>query len=248
MKNVLMFTVGLAWIVYPQRVTAEALDLGDVKPTIRVFDAILSPRTNLRLDIVSRSTGMRLKGDAFARADTQDVQTFLARIIDNKLPYQIKSQRCNLDVDRVDLSGLRVLSNTGVLQLTAHVGDTTCALPPGQISLDIRFVPKATPKSLGISIADVKSEIPRIWKVLGFMTGNDIRAAIKAGFIEMQSDLTLPVPEALGKSAAFQGASLDSEGTQMVLRIRGDMEIEQPRVASIFSSLDQVKSLSWSYP
>lgn len=229
---------------------ADMIDLGTIKPQVSLFDVIVEPQVNLRVDVLTRPAEVNVRLDTYTSIDRALLVAKARAIIEKKLPLQFHQSDCTINITRLNALELAVSGFTGELKADVEVDPDWCWLPgTGSVRLTTRFVPHVEGTGLGIKLASVEVEVPSLWQSVARVAFRNLKAEIAArvrSFVAEHAKFEMPAID--GGRAAFQGASLDLKDGAVVLRIRGDGQIDREKAASLLRSLPQVNQLSFRIP
>jgi hypothetical protein len=243
-------TVLLAALLVPADCKAEMIELGTFKPKLTLFGAVFEPTVNARGDVITTRAAANAKLDAEALIPRAELVEKTRQIIRSFLPrgFKDKGGSCTLNVTSLETYDVRVSGNTGFLDAAVWVDPEGCNLFQGRVSMHARFVPRRENDKLGIDITRLDVEIPPYWSAPARLVGRDPRKEIAEQITKEVAGSTLKMPTFEGGRAAFQAASLDARGQSIVLRIRADAQVDQPRVAKFLTGWEPLKNLAYSHP
>jgi hypothetical protein len=226
---------------------AEMIALGTVKPKLTLYDVKLEPSIDVRGDVLTTAAAANVKLDVDVLfAQSLFVEKTRKLIEEKLLPKDVVAGTCTVTIDSLKDYNFYVESNTGFLN--AMVSVKPCGFPHGDVSIEARLVPQADKEALGVKFTRLVVKIPFFWRTAGWFGGRDLEKEIVDKITAEARDGGFKMPKFEGGRAAFQGASLDKRGQSIVLRLRGDAQVDQPRVVKLLADVELLKNLEYSYP
>jgi hypothetical protein len=164
------------------------------------------------------------------------------------LPLTMEETPCTFEIISISSMTLSVISSTGDVRAAAYVAPHGCPLTSGEVSVWLRFIPLAAKSNLSVKVIKCVVTVPAEWTFVAWFAGKNPKQQIQKGLEKIIAGLTFKMPSADHVHAAFQGVSLDTKLSAIILRIRLDAQIDQPAIMEILSGSEQIKNLSINYP
>lgn len=238
----------LFWLCHAAPGHAEMISLAPIKPKVVLYDVALDPVITFMLEIATKKSEASFRADGYASVDASTLTTKIKAIADRLLPYEIKVEGCSaLRIDRLDSLEISVVGSTGDVRASVFVTPSGCLLPPGNVSVDLRFVPSVTPMRLGTKVVSTKAQIPWQWFV-AYLGGKKPDKIIEAELTKNIETIALTALTIQGGRTAFLGASLDAKGGAVLFRLRAEMQVSGVAATNYLTMSEWFKNFSFEYP
>jgi hypothetical protein len=230
---------------YGSPLFGKGLSLGEFEPKVFIYDSPVDLHVEPSVDIKTTPFSAHILTDTTASTDSQKLINILSVILQHK-PLRGTFGPCGYEVNSVRSFKMTVSGNTGKIDAVAPVTLSSCPLSSDDVALSMSVTPMTAPTRLSVKIVEINVSIPFLWKVAAFWTRPE--QLIAAGLKKAIEHGSITLPKIDHARLAYQGASINSDGKNLKLRVRLDALIETAKIQEFLSGLDLIKNFTIRIP